>query len=102
VSQTRLTMNFRFSTRPEIAAHFPAVTWVRGRGYVLRSALNQYKAELQAAALGVAPVAPQRVEPDPLVPLKQVSAELGVGRRTIGRRILEAQKATVAGDQAAA
>jgi hypothetical protein len=70
---------------------FPKVVWQKGRGYVLRSALNRYKAELTAAALGVAPVSPSPVEPDPLVPLKAVSEELGVGRRTIGRRIAESR-----------
>jgi hypothetical protein len=81
------------SHRPrEIALpRFPNVTWLKGRGYVLRSDLDRYKAELQASALGVAPVYPPRLSPDPFVPLKAVGAELGVGRRTIGRRIAEAQ-----------
>jgi hypothetical protein len=70
---------------------FPLVIWQNGRGYVLRSALNQYKAELTAAALGVQPLSPPCVEPDPLVPLKAVAEELGVGRRTIGRRIAESR-----------
>jgi hypothetical protein len=75
--------------RPE-PPQFPSVTFFKGRGYVLRSELNQYKAKLQAFALGVAPVYPPDSDPDPFVPLKAVSAELGVGRRTIGRRIKEA------------
>ncbi len=70
---------------------FPGVVWLKGRGYVPRSALDWYKAQLQAFALGVAPVKPRPIEPDPLVPLKAVSAKLGVGRRTIGRRILESR-----------
>ncbi len=70
-----------------IEPRFPDVMFIKGRGYVLRSALNQYKAALQAFALGVQPVEPPTVDPDPLVPLKQVSVELGVGRRTVGRRI---------------
>jgi hypothetical protein len=70
---------------------FPPVTFFKGRGYVLRSQLDQYKAEIQAFALGVRPPEPKIVEPDPFVPLKQVCAELGVGRRTIGRRIKEAE-----------
>jgi hypothetical protein len=90
-----------FTARASAMPRFPDVIWQKNRGYVLRSAFNQYRAELQAAALGVAPVAPHSVEPDPLVPLKQVSAELGVGRRTIGRRILEAQRETAASEQAA-
>jgi hypothetical protein len=72
---------------------FPDVIWQKGRGYVLRSALNRYKSQLQAQALGLAPVEPWPIDPDPLVPLKQVSAELGVGRRTIGRRIAETAQA---------
>jgi hypothetical protein len=81
--------------RPRLPAEpiFPNVVWLKGRGYVVRSDLDEYKAELQAFALGVAPIKPPRIEPDPLVPLKAVSAELGVGRRTIGRRIVEAQAA---------
>jgi hypothetical protein len=79
---------------------FPDVVFFKGRGYMLRSDLDRYKSELQAFALGVAPVAPLRINPDPLVPLKAVSAELGVGRRTIGRRIAESQR--VAGEPQAA
>jgi hypothetical protein len=80
--------------RPE--PKLPPVTFFKGRGYMLRSALNQYKAELQAFALGVAPVySPDPdPDPDPFVPLKQVAAELGVGRRTIGRRIVETRAAS--------
>ena len=75
-----------------IEPRFPEVHFLKGRGYVLRSALNQYKAELQAFSLGVAPPpAAPAIEPDPLVPLMKVATELGVGRRTIGRRIAESQ-----------
>jgi hypothetical protein len=70
---------------------FPPVIFFKGRGYVLRSRLDQYKAEVQAFALGVNPPEPKIVEPDPFVPLKQLCAELGVGRRTIGRRIKDAE-----------
>jgi hypothetical protein len=77
-------------SRPE-APKLPPVTFFKGRGYLLRSQLAQYKAELQAFALGVSPPDPKIVDPDPFVPLKQVCAELGVGRRTIGRRIKEAE-----------
>jgi hypothetical protein len=70
---------------------FPQVHFLKGRGYVFRSALNQYKAELQAFALGVAPMAAPAIDPDPLVPLMRIASELGVGRRTIGRRIAESQ-----------
>lgn len=68
-----------------IEPRFPEVHFLKGRGYLLRSALNQYKAELQAFSLGVAPPpAAPAIEPDPLVPLMKVATELGVGRRTIG------------------
>jgi hypothetical protein len=79
-----------------IEPRFPQVHFLKGRGYVFRSALNQYKAELQGFALGVAPMAPHAIDPDPLVPLMRVAAELGVGRRTIGRRIVESQAAEAA------
>jgi hypothetical protein len=75
--------------RPE-PPKLPPVTFFKGRGYVLRSALNAYKRELVAASLGAPPVYLPDPDPDPFVPLKQVCVELGVGRRTIGRRIKEA------------
>jgi len=81
---------------------FPDVIWVKGRGYIPRSALDWYKAQLQAFALGVAPVKPPRIEPDPLVPLMAVGSELGVGRRTVGRRIAENQKDAALSETAAA
>jgi hypothetical protein len=87
--------------RRAAAPPFPSVVWLKGRGYVPRSAIDWYKAQLQAFALGVAPVKPPRIEPDPLVPLKAVSAELGVGRRTIGRRIAESQASAADGQEAA-
>jgi hypothetical protein len=81
----------KYRSAPKL--RFPNVVFLNGRGYVLRSDLNRYKAELLASALGVPSVEPPLVEPDPLVPLKVVSAELGVGCRTIGRRIDESQAA---------
>jgi hypothetical protein len=78
---------------------FPAVIWLKGRGYIPRSALTRYKEGLQACALGVPQIErASSVDPDPLVPLKAVAAELGVGRRTIGRRIaeVEAEKVSAA------
>jgi hypothetical protein len=85
------TTSARCANRHPMLPRFVEVIWQKGRGYVLRSALNRYKAELTAAALGVAPVYPQPTDPDPLVPLKAVCQELGVGRRTIGRRIAESR-----------
>jgi hypothetical protein len=84
-------------TLQRIEPRFPEVNFLKGRGYVFRSALNQYKAELQAFSLGIGPPPPSPiVEPDPLVPLMKVASELGVGRRTIGRRIVESQAAEAA------
>ena len=80
---------------------FPPVTFFKGRGYVLRSDLDVYKASLQAFALGVSPPESKpAIAPDPFVPLKAVCAELGVGRRTVGRRIKEAAE-TVSASEAA-
>jgi hypothetical protein len=43
-------------TLQRIEPRFPEVNFLKGRGYMFRSALNQYKAELQAFA--------QRIETD--------------------------------------
>ncbi|MGO9428340.1 hypothetical protein [Rhodoblastus sp.] len=80
----------RKTWRPD-EPQFPTAVAIKGRLYVSRNALERYKAELQAFALGVAPVEPLKTNPDRLVPLKVISDELGVGRRTIGRRIAESQ-----------
>jgi len=85
------TQGIAGSPRVPEAPKLPPVTFFKGRGYLLRSQLDQYKAALQAFALGVSLPEPRAVYPDPFVPLKQVCAELGVGRRTIGRRIKEAE-----------
>jgi hypothetical protein len=90
-----------FSRRPE-PPKLPPVIFFKGRGYVLRSRLDHYKGELQAFALGVSAPEPKIVEPDPFVPLKQVCVELGVGRRTIGRRIKETESVSVPVPQQAA
>jgi hypothetical protein len=68
---------------------FPTPVRINGRLYIRRLDLEDYKAGLVAAALGSTPHVRPSVEPDCLIPLKQVAAELGVGRRTIGRRIAE-------------
>jgi hypothetical protein len=73
---------------------FPTLIKLRGRNYVWRSHLERYKEELTRHALGSreAPLPPlPQKEGDSLVPLKVASAELGAGRRTIGRRIKDAQ-----------
>jgi hypothetical protein len=89
--ESQTAASARAANRQPAQPRFPDVTWQKGRGYVSRSALNRYKAELKAFALGVAPVYPQPTDPDPFVPLRAVCEELGVGRRTIGRRIAESR-----------
>jgi hypothetical protein len=74
---------------------FPPTTEMNGRLYVLRSDFERYKAELVSFAQGVEPAVPPPVNPDFFVPMKQVAAELGVGRRTIGRRIKLSQATRV-------
>jgi hypothetical protein len=93
-SQT--TVSAPADARPQALTppQFPEIGWIKGRGYIQRSALDSYKAELLAFAQGVPPVCQPPIQPDPLVPLKQVCAELGVGRRTVGRRIAESKPAT--------
>jgi hypothetical protein len=74
---------------------FPAVIWQNGRGYILRGDLEAYKAQLiLTASGGRGPIELTRSEYDTLVPLKRAAAELGYGRRTLGRRIAKSgQKA---------
>jgi hypothetical protein len=76
---------------------FPQVIYLNGRGYNWRSHLEHYKSQLVRQALGVRPEPPPttRTEHDVLVPLKVAGAELGVGRRTIGRRIAEARQSAI-------
>jgi hypothetical protein len=69
---------------------FPPVLNINGRNYVWRSDFEKYKVELIRYATGgrSGPPAPPRPDQgDILVPFKIVSEELGVGRRTIGRRM---------------
>jgi hypothetical protein len=75
---------------------WPAMANINGRWYMSRDNLNRYKAELMASALGAEPAYPPADERNPLIPLKEVAAELGVGRRTIGTRMAEAAKAALA------
>jgi hypothetical protein len=88
-----ITSPSRKTWRPD-EPQFPRPVLIKRRLYVWRNEAERYKAELQAFALGVAPVEPPKVDPDRLVPLKVISEELGVGRRTVGRRIAEADKAS--------
>jgi hypothetical protein len=75
---------------------WPSMANINGRWYVTRNDFNRYKAELLASALGAEPAYPPVDDHNPLIPLKMVAAELGVGRRTIGTRMAEAAKAASA------
>jgi hypothetical protein len=90
----------RGATATPLVPRFPTVIRTKGRKgdpmFVLRSELNNYKAELLALALGVAPVYPPPPSPDPLVPFPAVAEELGIHRRTLGRRLREAERAAAA------
>jgi hypothetical protein len=85
---------------PPLVPRFPTVIRTKGRKgdpmFVLRSELNNYKAELLALALGAPPVYPPPPDPDPLVPFPRVAEELGIHRRTLGRRLREGEKAAEA------
>lgn len=73
---------------------FPPVIHLNGRGYVWRSALERHKTEIARHALGglkESQAAPSLEGHDVLVPLRVAALELGVGRRTIGRRIRDAK-----------
>lgn len=76
---------------PISAPTFPPVIKINGHGYVSRHALEDHKAALIAHALGVDPVPVPRTGPDTLVKLRDAGAELGVSRRTIARRVVEAK-----------
>jgi hypothetical protein len=76
---------------------FPEVIVLRGRNYVWRSAFERYKADLVRHTLsGRYPPPPPPPGPDTLIPLKLAAAELGVGRRTIGRRLKQTTDAAAA------
>ncbi len=79
-----------------VKPRFPKVVTIKGRHYNPRSELERYKAELVAEALGVAPVYPPPPAVDSLVPSKIGAEEMGVGRRTYGRRMKEAKDAAKA------
>jgi hypothetical protein len=75
--------------RPLAKPIFPHVIWMGGRGYVLRSGVDRFKAELMAESLGTPPTYPPIPDPNPLIPLPRIAEELGVHRRTVGRFIRE-------------
>jgi hypothetical protein len=64
---------------------FPRPMRLNNRLYFARSALEKYKRALVAEATGAEPV--PYTGPEVFVPVEQAAQELGVTRRTIGRRI---------------
>ncbi len=73
---------------------FPTPRRIKGRLYFLRSEVEAYKAKALAHALGSEPVAPPPPPVDSLVPAKVIAEELGFGRRTLGRRLIESGRAS--------
>jgi hypothetical protein len=82
---------------------YPPPLNVNGRLYNWHSHIEWYKEALVAHALGQdpPPMPTTRPEGDSLIPVKTTAAQLGVGRRTIGRRIKEAVSAATAATVAA-
>ncbi len=74
----------------------PAPTKINGRIFYERHGTENYK----RALLGLPPLERDPRAPIELVPANIFAAELGFHRRTLGRRILEAQRAA-ASDEAA-
>jgi hypothetical protein len=98
VQSEKSSFQFTGDTKASARKGAPAfcnVIIVNRRGYVLRTHLEAYKAALICSAPGgIEPLKRTRSEIDVLVPLKVAAAELGVGRRTIGRRIAESRSAS--------
>lgn len=66
---------------------FPPTFEMGGRKFCARSMVEHHKRTIVALAMSAAP--PEYEEPDveEFVPVTQVAKELGVSRRTIGRRM---------------
>jgi hypothetical protein len=64
---------------------FPALIRQNGRLYGERGAFENYKRLLA----GLPPLNLDANRPVELIPAKQIAAEMGFGRRTLGRRIKE-------------
>jgi hypothetical protein len=75
---------------------FPTPVRQNGRIYFLRSSLEAHK----RALAGLPPVDFQGI--DALVPAPRAATELGVGRRTIGRRVAELEDDRAAEHQSSA
>lgn len=73
---------------------FPQTFELGGQKFVTRSALEHYKRTALAIALGAAPPAYEARDPEEFVPLTKASRELGVSRRTVGRRMVARASST--------
>ena len=83
---------------------FPATTVINRRHFVPESHLEWFKAALLAFSLGKPyPPMPKSLPPgDRFRPIKAAAEELGVGRRTAGRWLKQAnEQRAAAGDRAA-
>lgn len=69
------------------AAEFPPVIEIQGRKFVTRSQLEFYKKRVLARAMGAPAPTYEAPTIETFVPLPQAATELGVSRRTIGRRM---------------
>jgi hypothetical protein len=67
---------------------FPPTFELGGQKFVTRSALEHYKRTALAIALGAPLPAYEERDPEEFVPLTKASRELGVSRRTLGRRMV--------------
>jgi len=75
--------------------NFPAAVTLKGRMFFWRSHLEAYKRALAGLPFDEDP------QPDVLVPASRAAADLGVCRRTIGRRVVERQTEMAGGAQPA-
>jgi hypothetical protein len=71
----------------------PLPTKIKGRMYFSRHAIEVYKARIIAVAVGGEPVMPEVPAVDSLVPAPQLAQELGIHRRTVSRRVVDASRA---------
>jgi hypothetical protein len=76
---------------------YPLVFDINGRLYNWRLDVEWYKAALVAYSLGQEPPPLPTAHPgDSLVPLKTTASELGITRRTIGRKVRDQRSAFAA------
>jgi hypothetical protein len=83
---------------------YPPVINYNGRLYQFESHLEWFLLAVEACSLGQdwPPLPTKRPIGDKLVPIREAAARLGVGRRTVGRRIKEAEAAAAVSNPVAA